>query len=101
MRRVEIDKPAGGVRLLGIPCVRDRVVQATLKRLLEPILTLQFSDHSFGFIPGRNQTQAVREAQRIIVDGKERVVDIDLSKFFDRVHQDRLIARLSKYIDDI
>jgi len=58
VRRVEIDKPAGGVRLLGIPGVRDRVVQATLKRLREPILTPQFSEHSFGFIPGRNQTQA-------------------------------------------
>ncbi len=100
VRRVEIDKPDGGVRLLGIPCIRDRVVQATLKRLLEPILTPHFSDHSFGFIPGRNQTQAVREAQRIIAGGKEWVVDIDLSKFFDRVHQDRLITRLSRYIDD-
>ncbi len=100
VRRVEIDKPDGGVRLLGIPGVRDRVVQATLKRLLEPRLTPQFSEHSFGFIPGRNQTQAVREAQRIIVGGKEWVVDIDLSKFFDRVHQDRLIGRLSKHVDD-
>ena len=100
VRRVEIDKPDGGVRLLGIPCIRDRVVQATLKRILEPILTPHFSDHSFGFIPGRNQTQAVEEAQRIIRSGKEWVVDIDLSKFFDRVNQDRLISRLSGYIDD-
>ena len=100
VRGVELDKPGGGVRQLGIPCVRDRVVQATLKRLLEPLLTPQFSDHSFGFIPGRNQQQAVGEAQRIITSGKEWVVDIDLSKFFDRVHQDRLIARLGKQIDD-
>lgn len=100
VRRVEIDKPEGGVRLLGIPCIRDRVVQATLKRLLEPILTPHFSDHSFGFIPGRNQQQAVREAQRIISGGKEWIVDIDLSKFFDRIHHDRLIASLSHHIDD-
>lgn len=91
VKRVEIDKPDGGVRLLGIPCVRDRVVQATLKRILEPILTPLFSDHSFGFIPRRNQGQAVKEAQRIIRTGKEWVVDIDLSKFFDRIHHDRLI----------
>lgn len=100
VRRVEIAKPDGGVRLLGIPNVRDRVVHATLKRLLEPILTPLFSDHSFGFIRGRNQQQAVSEAQRIINSGKEWVVDIDLSKFFDRVHQDRLIARLSMHVDD-
>ena len=100
VRRVEIDKPDGGVRLLGIPCVRDRVVHATLKRLLEPILTPHFSDHSFGFIAGRNPKQAVQEAQRIIAGGKPWVVDIDLSKFFDRVHQDRLIARLGTEIGD-
>jgi group II intron reverse transcriptase/maturase len=100
VRRVEIDKPDGGIRLLGIPCIRDRVVQATLKRLLEPILTPSFSDHSFGFIRGRSQSDAVKEAQRIVVAGKPWVVDIDLSKFFDRVHQDRLIFRLSDQIDD-
>lgn len=100
VRRVEIDKPDGGVRLLGIPCLRDRVVQATLKRLLEPILTPSFSDHSFGFIPGRNQEQAVQEAQRIVANGKTWVVDLDLAQFFDRVHHDRLIARLGRQIDD-
>lgn len=99
-RRVEIDKPDGGIRLLGIPTVRDRVVQATLKRLLEPVLTPLFSDHSFGFIPGRNQEQAVKEAQRIVSEGKAWVVDIDLSKFFDRIHHDRLIARLGNVISD-
>jgi len=100
VKRVEIDKPDGGIRLLGIPCVRDRVVQATLKRLLEPLLTPTFSDHSFGFIRHRNQGQAVREAQRIVRSGKEWVVDIDLSKFFDRIHHDRLIDRLGKIVDD-
>jgi len=97
---VEIPKPDGGVRQLGIPSVRDRVVHATLKRLLEPLLTPHFSEHSFGFIRGRNQEQAVKEAQRIVKSGKTWIVDIDLSKFFDTVHQDRLISRLGKMIKD-
>jgi group II intron reverse transcriptase/maturase len=102
VRRVEIPKPGKdvGVRLLGVPCVRDRVVQATLKQLLEPILDPKFSDNSYGFRPGRNQRQAVEAAQEIVRSGKEHVVDIDLSKFFDRVHHDRLIARLGLFIPD-
>ncbi|MCW5211122.1 group II intron reverse transcriptase/maturase, partial [Desulfobulbus sp. N3] len=102
VRRVEIPKPGkgAGVRLLGIPCVRDRVVQATIKLLLEPILDLIFSDHSYGFRPGYSQRQAVEAAQRIVKSGKEYVVDIDLSKFFDRVNHDRLIYLLSEHIDD-
>ena len=102
VRRVEIPKPGkgAGVRLLGVPCVRDRVVQATLKLLLEPILDPTFSDHSYGFRPGYNQRQAVESAQRIVKSGKEYVVDIDLSKFFDRVNHDRLIYLLSFYITD-
>ena len=102
VRRVEISKPGkdAGVRLLGVPCVRDRVVQATLKLILEPILDPIFSDNSYGFRPGRNQRQAVEAAQRIVETGKEYVVDIDLSKFFDRVHHDRLISRLSTLIPD-
>jgi group II intron reverse transcriptase/maturase len=100
--RVEIPKPGknAGARLLGIPCVRDRVVQATLKLILEPILDPLFSDSSYGFRPGRNQRQAVEAAQEIVNRGKEYVVDIDLSKFFDRVHHDRLISRLSQHISD-
>lgn len=102
VKRVEISKPGkgAGVRLLGIPCIKDRVVHATLKILLEPILDPQFSDNSYGFRPGRNQKQAVRKAQRIVKTGKEYVVDIELSKFFDRVHHDRLNSRLSLFIDD-
>lgn len=100
--RKEIPKPGkgAGVRNLGIPCIRDRVVQATLKLLLEPTLDPGFSAHSYGFRPGRNQREAVEAAQRIVKTGKEYVVDIDLSKFFDRVHHDRLISRLSLCIGD-
>lgn len=100
--RVEIPKPGkgAGVRLLGIPCVRDRVVHATVKLLLEPLIDPCFSEHSYGFRPGRNQRQAVEAGQRIIKSGKEYVVDLDLSKFFDRVNHDRLIYLLSGHVDD-
>ncbi|MGA7828964.1 MAG: group II intron reverse transcriptase/maturase [Geobacteraceae bacterium] len=102
VRRVEIPKPGkgAGVRLLGVPCIGDRVVHATLKLLLEPILDPTFSDHSYGFRPGYNQQQAVEAAQRIVKGGKEYVVDIDLSKFFDRVNHDRLISLLSGHVTD-
>jgi group II intron reverse transcriptase/maturase len=101
VRRVEIPKPGGkGIRLLGVPTVRDRVVHATLKALLEPIFEPLFSDHSYGFRPERNQRQAVEAARQIVAAGKPYVVDIDLSKFFDRIHHDRLIARLSQQVAD-
>jgi group II intron reverse transcriptase/maturase len=101
VRRVEIPKPGGkGVRLLGIPTVRDRVVQAALKLLLEPTFEPKFSLHSYGFRPGRNPHQAVQAGQSIIESGKPYVVDIDLSKFFDRIPHDRLIARMSREIPD-
>lgn len=102
VRRVEIPKPYGGssVRLLGVPCIRDRVVQTTIKLLLEPILDPLFSDNSYGFRPGKNQQQAVTAAQNKVQEGNKYVVDIDLSKFFDRINQDRLVERLSKIIED-
>jgi len=101
VRRVEIAKPGGkGVRLLGIPTVRDRVVQTTLKLLLEPIFDPHFSPHSYGFRPGRSQHQAVQAAQQIVNSGKSYVVDIDLSKFFDRINHDRLIGRMGGKISD-
>ena len=101
VRRVEIRKPGGkGVRLLGIPTVRDRVVQTTLKMLLDPIFDPHFSPHSYGFRPGCSQHQAVQAAQAIVNSGKPYVVDIDLSKFFDRIHHDRLIARMGQRIAD-
>ena len=102
VRRVEIPKPDSKteVRELGVPSIRDRVVQTTIKQLLEPILDPLFSKSSYGFRPGKNQQQAVEAAQKIIQSGKKFVVDIDLSKFFDRIHQDRLIAQLGKIIED-
>ncbi|WPY01781.1 Group II intron reverse transcriptase/maturase (plasmid) [Candidatus Trichorickettsia mobilis] len=102
VKRVEIPKlERGGVRLLGIPCVRDRVVQAAIKNLIEPLLDPHLSEYSYGFRPGKNQRQAIETAQQIMRErGKGIVVDIDLSKFFDRIHHDRLIARLSRQIPD-
>ncbi len=102
VRRVDIPKPGkqDEFRTLGIPCVRDRTFQATLKILLEPIFEPLFSDNSYGFRPGRSQRQAVEAAQQIVAKGKEYCADVDLSKFFDRVHHDRLIARLSEQIED-
>ena len=101
VRRVEIPKPGGkGLRLLGVPTVRDRVVHATLKLLLEPIFEPLFSEHSYGFRPERSQAQAVEAARKIVAGGKPYVVDLDLSKFFDRIHHDRLIARLGQTIPD-
>ena len=101
VRRVEIPKPGGkGIRLLGVPTVRDRVVHAALKELLEPIFEPLLSDHSYGFRPQRNQRQAVEAAREIVAGGQPYVVDIDLSKFFDRIHHDRLIARLSQHMAD-
>ena len=101
VKRVEIEKAGGkGVRLLGIPIVKDRVLHMAIKMVLEPILDPTFSKNSFGFRPGKNQQQAVHQAQKIVQSGKEYVADIDLSKFFDRIHHDRLIYRLKGHIKD-
>lgn len=101
VKRVEIPKPGGkGVRLLGIPIINDRVLHMAIKIVLEPILDPTFSKSSFGFRPGKNQQQAVLQAQKIVQSGKEYVVDIDLSKFFDRINHDKLIHRLRRHIKD-
>ena len=101
VRRVEIPKPGNkGVRLLGVPCVRDRVVQTAMKLVLEPILDPQFSNGSFGFRPNRSQRQAIETARQYVEAGNEYVVDIDLSKFFDRINHDTLIAKLAESIKD-
>lgn len=101
VRRVEIEKPGGkGVRLLGIPIIRDRVLHMAIKMAIEPALDPKFSKNSFGFRPGKNQQQAVLQAQKIVQSGKGFIVDIDLSKFFDRINHDRLIHRLGQDIKD-
>ena len=101
VKRVEIPKPNGkGVRLLGIPIIKDRVLHMAIKMVLEPILDPEFSKNSYGFRPGRSQQQAVGKARDIVCSGKEFIVDIDLSKFFDRINHDRLIHRLGTKIKD-
>ncbi|MBF0441530.1 MAG: maturase [Oligoflexales bacterium] len=84
VRRVEIPKPDGsGVRKIGVPAIRDRVVQTLTKQILEPIIEPLFSENSYGFRPGRSQKQAIDAAQAIVRTGKEYTVDIDLAAFFD------------------
>nr|MBA3237684.1 group II intron reverse transcriptase/maturase [Parachlamydiaceae bacterium] len=101
VKRVEIPKPNGkGVRLLGIPIIKDRTLHMAIKMVLEPILDPEFSKNSYGFRPGKNQQQAVGKACDIVRSGKEYIVDIDLSKFFDRINHDRLIHRLGTKIQD-
>ena len=100
VRRVQIPKPDGGVRELGIPTVTDRLIQQALLQVLQPRIDPTFSAHSYGFRPGRRAHDAVLEAQRYVQDGYRVVVDVDLEKFFDRVNHDILMERLARRIDD-
>lgn len=100
VRRVEIPKPDGGVRLLGIPTVMDRFIQQAIAQVLSSIYDPTFSDHSYGFRPNRSAHGAVKKAQGYIADGNRWVVDIDLEKFFDRVNHDKLMGLLAKRIED-
>jgi RNA-directed DNA polymerase len=100
VRRVDIPKPQGGVRTLGIPTVVDRLIQQALNQVLQPIFEPDFSEASFGFRPGRNAHQALQAAKQHVAAGKHWVVDIDLEKFFDRVNHDLLMGKLAKKIDD-
>ena len=100
VRRVEIPKPDGGVRLLGIPTVIDRMIQQAIAQVLTPIFEKEFSNHSYGFRPNRNAHQAIKQAQVYMNEGYKIVVDIDLEKFFDRVNHDKLMYLLSKRIED-
>jgi RNA-directed DNA polymerase len=100
VKRVEIPKPDGGVRKLGIPTVLDRFIQQAVMQVLQQRWDPGFSDHSYGFRPGRSAHQAVAQAQRYIAAGYGWAVDLDLEKFFDRVNHDRLMGQIAKRVDD-
>src|SRR6201992_3476564 len=100
VKRVEIPKPDGGVRKLGVPCVVDRLIQQAVLQVLQERWDPTFSEHSFGFRPGRSAHQAVAQAQRYVADGYNVVVDLDLERFFDRVNHDILMSRVAARIPD-
>src|SRR5881296_656359 len=100
VRRVEIPKPDGGVRKLGIPTVLDRFIQQAVMQVLQRRWDSTFSDHSYGFRPGRSAHQAVAQAQQYIAEGYGWVVDLDLEKFFDRVNHDKLMGQIAKRVED-
>ncbi|PWW00869.1 group II intron reverse transcriptase/maturase [Paenibacillus cellulosilyticus] len=99
-RRVEIPKPNGGTRSLGIPTLTDRLIQQAITQVLTSVFDPTFSEHSYGFRPQRRGHDAVRKARGFMQEGHRIVVDIDLEKFFDRVHHDRLMARLAERVKD-
>jgi RNA-directed DNA polymerase len=100
VRRVEIPKPDGGVRKLGIPTVLDRFIQQAVMQVLQKRWDRTFSDRSYGFRPGRSAHQAVAQAQQYIVEGHGWCVDLDLEKFFDRVNHDKLMGQIAKRVED-
>lgn len=100
VRRVEIPKPDGGVRNLGVPTVTDRFIQQAIAQVLTPIYEEQFHDHSYGFRPNRCAQQAILTALDIMNDGNDWIVDIDLEKFFDTVNHDKLMTLIGRTIED-
>ncbi len=100
VKRVEIAKPNGGIRLLGIPTINDRVIQQAISQTLQGLIDPYFSGHSYGFRPNRSAHGAVKAVQTAIKEGYRYAVDIDLSKFFDQVNHDMLMHRLAKWVDD-
>jgi RNA-directed DNA polymerase len=100
VKRVEIPKPDGGIRSLGIPTVLDRFIQQAVMQVLQRRWDRTFSEHSYGYRPGRSAHQAVEQAQKYIAEGYRWVVDLDLEKFFDRVNHDRLMAKIAERVGD-
>jgi len=100
VRCVEIPKPNGGMRQLGIPTVVDRLIQQAMHQVLSPLFEPDFSESSYGFRPGRSAQQAVTQARAYVVEGRRWVVDVDVEKFFDRVNHDVLMSRLARRISD-
>lgn len=100
VRRVEIPKPRGGVRLLGIPTVTDRFIQQAIAQILTPVFDPMFSEHSYGFRPNRRGHDAVRKAKGFMKEGKRWVVDLDLEKFFDKVNHDKLMGLIAKHVKE-
>lgn len=100
VKQVEIPKPDGGVRKLGIPTVMDRMIQQAIHQVLSPIYEEDFSESSYGFRPGRSAHQAIFKAKEYVAQGRRWVVDLDLEKFFDRVNHDILMSRLARKIKD-
>ena len=100
VKRVEIPKDNGGVRLLGVPCVIDRVIQQAMVQVLSPLFEPTFSEYSYGFRPGRSAEDAVRKAQEYMAEGYRHVVDLDLSKFFDTVNHDYLMSQVDRTLED-
>lgn len=100
VKAVEISKPNGGKRQLGIPTVKDRIIQQAISQVLTPIYEQVFSDHSYGFRPKRNAKQAIERASTYVAEGLNVVVDMDMKSFFDEVNHDRLMHRLSQLIND-
>ncbi len=100
VRRVEIEKPGGGIRKLGIPTILDRVLQQAALQVLGPMFDPQFSERSYGFRPGRSAGQAVEQARKYQSEGKNWVVDMDLKAFFDEVNHDLLMARARRLVKD-
>lgn len=100
VKRVEIPKPGGGMRMLGIPTVLDRFIQQAVLQVLQPQIDPTFSESSYGFRPNRRAHDAVCQAQRYVQNGRRWVVDVDLEKFFDRVNHDVLMGKLAHWIAD-
>jgi group II intron reverse transcriptase/maturase len=100
VRRVEISKPDGGVRLLGVPTVIDRMIQQAIAQVLQPVFEPTFSEHSYGFRPKRNAHQAIRKAKQHYDEGYTQVVDIDLAKYFDTVNHGILLELIGRKVKD-